>query len=62
MSNKDIVNYFYEVLVSENLLDELPEYISEKCILKVGDNETPIGIDGMRQHLVAVKKTYPAMR
>ena len=23
MSNKDIIKYFYEVIVSENLLDEL---------------------------------------
>lgn len=27
MSNKDIVKYFYEVVVSENLLNELPQYI-----------------------------------
>ena len=30
MSNKDIIKYFYEVVVSENLLDELHKYISEK--------------------------------
>ena len=28
MSNKDIIKYFYEVVVSENLLDELHKYIS----------------------------------
>lgn len=27
MKNKDIVKYFYEVIVSENLLDELSKYI-----------------------------------
>ena len=27
MNNKDIVKYFYEVIVSENLLDELSKYI-----------------------------------
>ena len=26
MSNKDIIKYFYEVVVSENLLDELHKY------------------------------------
>lgn len=26
MKNKDIVKYFYEVIVSENLLDELSKY------------------------------------
>ena len=32
MKNKDIVKYFYEVIVSENLLDELSKYISEDCV------------------------------
>lgn len=59
MNNKDIIKYFYEIVVSENLLDELPQYIAENCVQKVGRNEVFIGIDGMRQHLMAVKKTYP---
>ena len=59
MNNKDIVKYFYEVLVSENLLDELPKYIAEDCVQRVGEKEIFMGIDGMKQHLVALKKTYP---
>ena len=59
MNNKAIIKYFYEVVVSENLLNELPQYISKNCVQKVGANEMFIGINGMRQHLVAVKKTYP---
>ena len=59
MNNKDIVKYFYEVIVSENLLDELSKYISEDCVQRAGEKEIFIGIDGMRQHLEAVKKTYP---
>ena len=35
---KDIVKYFYEVIVSENLLDELPKYIAEDCVQRVGEN------------------------
>ena len=59
MNNKDIVKYFYEVLVSENLLDELPKYIAEDCVQRVGEKEIFMGIDGMKQHLVTLKKTYP---
>ena len=59
MNNKEIIKYFYEVVVSENLLNELPQYISKNCVQKVGTNEMFVGINGMRQHLVAVKKTYP---
>lgn len=46
MENKDIVKHFYEVIVSENQLDELSNYISEDCIQKVGEKEIFIGIDG----------------
>lgn len=59
MSNKDIVKHYYEMIVSENLPDELPLYISENCVMRVGENEYAIGAEGMRQHLIAVKKTYP---
>ena len=57
MSNKDIVKHYYEVIVSKNLLDDLPLYISENCVMRVGENEYSIGAEGMRQHLVSVKKT-----
>lgn len=59
MEKKDIVKYFYEQLMSENLLEELPQFIAEDCVVKVGEQIIPVGIDGMKQHLVDVKKTYP---
>ena len=59
MEKKELVKYFYEVIVSENLLDELPQFISEECVLKAGEKIVPLGLDGMKQHLVDVKKTYP---
>lgn len=46
IKNKDIVKYFYEVIVSENLLDELSKYISEDCVQRAGEKEIFIGIDG----------------
>lgn len=59
MEKKDIVKYFYETIVSEDLLEELPQFIAEDCVVKVGEQIIPVGIDGMKQHLVDVKKTYP---
>ena len=59
MEKKDIVKYFYETIVSENLLEELPQFIAEDCVVKVGEQIIPVGIDGMKQHLVDVKKNYP---
>ena len=59
MEKKEIVKYFYEPIVSENLVEELPQFIAEDCVVKVGEQIIPVGIDGMKQHLVDVKKTYP---
>ena len=59
MNNKDIVKYYYEVIVSQNLLNELPNYVSENCMINVGDKIFPLGLNGMKEHLIDVKKTYP---
>lgn len=59
MNNAELVKTFYEVIVSENRLDELDRYISDDCVQKVGEKEIHIGIVGMRKHLVALKETYP---
>lgn len=59
MDGKERVKYFYEVVVSENRLEELPKYLAENCVQRIGEKTFPIGIDGMRQHLLALKKTYP---
>lgn len=59
MNNAELVKAFYEVIVSENRLDELDRYISDDCVQKVGEKEIHIGIIGMKKHLVALKETYP---
>ena len=61
MEKKDIVKYFYETIVSENLLEELPQFIAEDCVVKVGEQIIPVGIDGMKQHLVDVKENLPRL-
>ena len=47
MNNKEIMKHFYEIVVSENLLDQIPKYFSTE------------NAEEMRQHLMAVRKTYP---
>lgn len=59
MNNKEIVKYFYEVIVSENKLEELSRFIAEDCTLKIGEEVKPLGVEGMKQHLLSVKNTYP---
>ncbi|WMJ83247.1 ester cyclase [Oscillospiraceae bacterium LTW-04] len=62
MEVKEKVKYFYEHIVSNHLLDELPKYISEKCAIRVGETLVPVGIDGMKQHLIDVRKTHPDLK
>ena len=59
MDRKEIVKYFYEVVVTNHLLEEVGKYISEDCVHKNGEELILIGIEGMRSHLIAVKNTYP---
>lgn len=59
MDNREIVKRFYEVVVSDDLLEELPRYISEACVLYDRGKFIPVGLEGMKQHLMAVRKTYP---
>lgn len=59
MDRKELVRYFYETLVSQNRLEELPNFIAEDCRLRAGDRLLPLGLAGMREHLLAVRRTYP---
>ena len=62
MENKQIVKNFYEAVVSKNLLQELHQYVSKDCLLNIGNEKIPLGLEGMREHLVAIKKTYTDIR
>lgn len=59
MDNKKLIKYFYETLVSNHLIDEISRYIAEDCVIRIGEAVVPVGIDGMKQHLIDVRKTYP---
>ena len=59
MDNKAIVKYFYEVIASENCLDEVSEYISRNCVLNMNGKIISMGFEGMIEHLKAVRRTYP---
>ncbi len=62
MDIKDKIKYFYEEVVSNHRIDEVPEYISEDCTIRIGDKVFPAGIDGMKQHLIDVRRTYPELK
>lgn len=62
MDNKERIKYFYETITSNHLIDEVPEYVSEDCAIRVGEKIIPVGINGMKQHLIDVRKTYPDLK
>ncbi len=59
MNEKERIAYFYEVVVSENRLDQLPQFVSEDCVQVVGKETVFLGLEGMGKHLTAVRETYP---
>ena len=59
MDHKGIIKYFCEVVVSQNRLEDLFKFISEDCVLRTGEKEILIGVDGMKQHLLVLRETYP---
>ncbi len=63
MTASDKLKYFYEVISSSSdCFDEVDNYVSVDCKARVGETSIPIGLEGMRQHLIDVRKTYPDMK
>lgn len=62
MNIKEKIKYFYEVVTSNKLIEEVADYVSEDCIIRLGDKIIPLGIRGMEQHIIDVKKTYPDLK
>lgn len=62
MNDRERIKYFYEVVVSNLFIQEVPEYVSEDCMVRMGETIIPSGIEGMKQHLMDVRQTYPDLR
>jgi predicted ester cyclase len=62
MDNKEKIKYFYEYITSDNRIDEVPEYVTDTCTIRLGEQSIPVGVDGMKQHMIDVRKTYPDLK
>ncbi|HPQ45426.1 MAG TPA: ester cyclase [Syntrophales bacterium] len=63
MTISEKIKYFYEVASSSpDRYDEVDDYVSTDCAVRVGETSIPVGVEGMRQHLIDVRKTYPDMK
>ena len=59
MTSAESVKYFYEVILSENKLERISDFISPACLLRTGDKLIHIGVEGMQEHIKATKRTFP---
>lgn len=59
MTSAEMVKYFYEVVLSGNQLDRIPDFIAPDCLLHTAETLAPLGVEGMREHIRATKCTYP---
>lgn len=59
MDNKYLVKDFYENIFSCGEGEQFAEYVSENCVVRIGERIIPVGVDGMRKHMLDVRKTYP---
>ena len=62
MDSKALVKEFYEQVASNNRGDEVEHYVHPDCTLRAGEENIPIGLEGMREHLADVRQTYPDFR
>lgn len=62
MNNQERAKYFYERITTNHLIDELSGYIAGDCVVRIGENSIPVGVQGMRQHMIDVRKTYPDLK
>lgn len=56
---KDLVRRYYEEVVNTGAVDELGRFLSPNYT-EVHENERyPLGIEGAKQHVLGVRRTYP---
>ena len=61
-NNEDIIRDFYEHIVSGNLLGNLEDFVSEDCTVWADGKSEKVGVNGMKDHLEAIRHTYPDYR
>lgn len=62
MDPADRIRYFYEIVTSNHQLNELPSFIADTCAVRIGEQLIPVGVEGMKQHMIDVRKTYPDLK
>lgn len=59
MTASELIRCFYETVVSENDVSRVPDFVSDRLCLRLGEHKTAVGVEGMIGHIAATKSTYP---
>lgn len=59
MDPKALMKEFYEVVVTNSQLDRIGDFVAVDSVVRMGNDSFPMGVEGMKEHLVATKQTYP---
>ena len=59
MTASEPIRCFYETVVSENDVSRVPDFVSDRLCLRLGEHKTTVGVEGMIGHIAATKRTYP---
>jgi predicted ester cyclase len=62
MNSREMVRNFYENIISGNLIEEIAGYVSVDSTARIGEQGIPLGLEGIKQHAIDVRKTYPDMK
>lgn len=58
-ANKAVVRRFIEEVVNTGTVDRLGKLVSRECVETDGRVRVPSGVDGMAEHVRAVRSIYP---
>ena len=48
MNAKERMKYFYEVVTSNGLISDVPNYVSDACVVRFGEVMYPVDIASMQ--------------
>ena len=60
--NKLLVRRYYEEVVNTGAVDRLGEFISPAYVEVHNNIKQPIGLEGAKDHILGVRKSYPDLR
>ena len=57
--NKALVRRYYEQVVNTGAIEAIPDYLSPEYVEVHENKRYPIGLEGAREHVLGVRRTYP---